>query len=81
MKSSERPLLIVPAVGPVNKKRRYFNMRNALKKAVELTVEEKTKHVIYDISRGVDIVTVIKRGHEVTCTIHAPKTFNHHWST
>jgi hypothetical protein len=58
MKSSARNLLLVPQTGRVNKKRRYFNLRNAVKQAMLDAVAEGKVLTIYDTDRGMDVATV-----------------------
>lgn len=81
MKSSPRPLLLVPTGAPLNKKRRYFNMKNALKKAIELHIDAGVPLLIYDADRGIDLVTVRRKTSEIVAIIHSPRLFNKHWNT
>jgi len=80
MKSSERDLLLIPQVGKINKKRRYFSLRNALRVAVSEVIENKSPVVIYDTSRGLDVAAVMLKASEVKIEITVPRRFKMLWS-
>lgn len=80
MKSSERDLLLVPKSGRLNKKRRYFNMRNALRVAVNEVIDNKTPMLIYDTSRGLDVAAVTLKYDDVKIEITVPRRFKQLWN-
>lgn len=80
MKTSERNLLLVPGNGRINAKRRYFSLRNALRRAVEDVVNTKSPVIIHDVSRGVDIASVRPTIGQVRIYIDSPRRFTQLWS-
>ena len=80
MRSNERDLLLVPQTGPVNKKRRYYNMRTALRVAVNEVIDHKNPMLIYDTSRGLDVAAVRLKADEVKIEITIPRRFKHLWN-
>ena len=80
MKSSTRNLLLVPNSGRVNKKRRYYSLRSALRTTMAEVISTKIPMVIHDTSRGVDIVSVRLTIGQVRVYIDSPGRFRTLWS-
>ena len=80
MKSSKRDLLLVPGSGRINLKRRYYNLRSALRHCMEDVIANKVPMVIHDTSRGVDIATVRPTIGQVRVYIDSPRRFTRLWS-
>lgn len=74
MKSSKRNLFLIHR--NAKKLRRYFSLQNALRNAVTLSIKEKIGVTVYDLDRGVDVVTATPRGGII---VHFPKRFNNLW--
>lgn len=80
MKSSERDLLLVPGKGRVNKKRRYYSMKNALRRAMEDVINTNSSVVVHDAARGVDIVGVYKSLSGIIVRSYTQRRFKQLWS-
>lgn len=80
MRSNERDLLLVPKSGKLNKKRRYYNMRNALRVAVNEVIDNKTPMLIYDTTRGLDVAAVHLKCDDVKIEITIPRRFKQLWN-
>lgn len=80
MRSNERDLLLVPKSGHLNKKRRYFNMRNALRVAVNEVIDKKIPMLIYDTNRGLDVAAVHLKYDDVKIEITVPRRFKQLWN-
>jgi hypothetical protein len=81
VKTSERNLLLVPKSGRINKKQRYFSLKNALKRAMFSVVESKSPMTVYDTARGVDIAEVrYAASGELRIYIDSPRRFTQLWS-
>lgn len=79
MKSSERDLALIPVRGKANKKRRYFNLQNALRRAVKEVVETQRFFLIYDINTGNDVAQINWAPTAVHIIIHSPRRFHRLW--
>jgi len=80
MRSDPRSLLLIPKRGQVNKKRRYRSLRNALRKATESLVDNRSPITIYDTDRGVDIAAVFLCSNGYLTRVYSPRTFNKLWN-
>jgi hypothetical protein len=81
MKSSTRDLLIVPRKGKLNKKRRYYNLRNAIRHAMADVVAQDSTLTIYDTQYGRDIAQVSCNPHGINILVVASnRVFSRLWS-
>jgi hypothetical protein len=79
MKSSPRDLLLIGRT--LGKKQRYYNLRSALKRAVETSLDRGVDVTIYDLAHGRDLVSVGSHPTGVNSYIHVSiRTFNRYWS-
>jgi len=79
MKSSERDLALIPARGKSNPKQRYFNMQNALRRAVKECIETRRCYIIYDTRTGNDVCQVNWAPTAVHVIIHSQRRFHSLW--
>lgn len=80
MRGSLRELLLIPNSGKVNKKRRYYSLKNALRRAVQDVITDKAPVIIHDVSRGVDVVSIRPTIGQVRIYLDSPRRFNQLWS-